>query len=53
VLLRVGDVLGEAPLVVATGGWSPFLRQHLDLVHHTDPHLVLRGIHALMILNPA
>ncbi len=48
---RVRDALGEDPVVVATGGWGAFLRQHLDAIDHVEPHLVLRGIRALMALN--
>ena len=50
-LRRTADALGAAPAVVATGGWSPFLAEHLDAIDDVDPHLVLRGIRVLMQLN--
>ncbi|HMB94199.1 MAG TPA: hypothetical protein VKP65_25340, partial [Rhodothermales bacterium] len=49
-LRRIAATLGEQPIVVATGGWSPFLADHID-IDYLDPHLVLRGIGALMQLN--
>jgi type III pantothenate kinase len=49
---RLTDTLPDAPVVVATGGWSHFLREHLpDRIPQHAPHLVLRGVHALMRLN--
>lgn len=48
---RISVSLGEQPVVVATGGWSPFLEERLDAINHVDPHLVLRGVRALMLLN--
>ena len=48
---RIGARLDEKPVVVATGGWSPFLKEHLDAIDHIDPHLVLRGIRVLMMLK--
>lgn len=50
-LHRTAEALGAAPVVVATGGWSPFLAKHLDEIDDVDPHLVLRGIRVLMTLN--
>lgn len=50
-LHRISQRLDEPPVVVATGGWSPFLEKHLDAIDHVDPHLVLHGIRALMTLN--
>ena len=44
---------GPPPVVVSTGGWGAFLHDHLDGIDHHDPHLVLRGVHALMALNDA
>ena len=48
---RIGARLDEKPVVVATGGWSPFLKEHLDTIDHIDPHLVLHGIRVLMKLK--
>ena len=48
---RISKSLDENPFVVATGGWSPFLNEHLDAIDHVDPHLVLHGIRVLMMLN--
>ncbi len=50
-LARVREALGEAPLVVATGGWGAFLQSHLDEIDLVEPHLVLHGIRVLMALN--
>lgn len=50
ILQRIADVLGEQPIVVATGGWSAFLAEHIP-IDHLDPHLVLQGIAELMRLN--
>lgn len=35
---------GRAPSVIATGGFSAFLRQHSSLIAHHEPSLVLDGI---------
>ena len=51
-LARTEAALGTPPVVVATGGWGPFLAEHLEEVSAVDPHLVLRGVHVLMRLNP-
>jgi len=50
---RLAATLPDAPVVVATGGWSAFLREHLPdgRLARRDPHLVLRGVHALMRLG--
>ncbi len=50
-LARVETELGEAPFVVATGGWGLFLARHLTGIHHAEPHLVLHGVRVLMDLN--
>lgn len=50
-LERLARSLGEEPFVVATGGWSPFLRRHLKAVRCVEPHLVLKGIRLLLELN--
>jgi type III pantothenate kinase len=39
------------PVVVATGGWGALLYERLEGVDHHAPHLVLRGVHALLRLN--
>ncbi len=49
---RVADELGAEPLVVATGGWSALLAQHVDAVDHVEPDLVLHGVRAILDLNP-
>lgn len=41
----------SAPVVVATGGWGALLHERLDSIDHHAPHLVLRGVHALLRLN--
>lgn len=38
---------GSAPTVIATGGFSGFLRQHSSLIAHHEPSLVLDGIRAI------
>lgn len=35
---------GKAPTVIATGGFSSFLRQHSSAISHHEPALVLEGI---------
>ncbi|QXD14303.1 type III pantothenate kinase [Rhodocaloribacter litoris] len=50
-LARLAARLGRRPYVVATGGWAPFLADHLDAIDHVEPHLVLQGIYDLMVLN--
>lgn len=45
---RVTQALGQPPTVVVTGGWHALLRRHLACIDHADPHLVLRGVHAIM-----
>lgn len=51
-LARVTDELGAAPLVVATGGWSELLAEHIDAIDHVEPDLVLHGVRTLLDLNP-
>ena len=48
---RSAAALGGAPVVVATGGWSALLAQHIERIDHVEPHLVLHGIRALMAQN--
>jgi type III pantothenate kinase len=50
-LRRIDEALGEEAFVVATGGWSRLLREHVEDVDAVDAHLVLRGIRILMALN--
>ena len=49
---RIRSALGAAPCIVVTGGWSSLLKEHIDAIDAVDPHLVLHGIHRLMVLNP-
>lgn len=51
-LERLRVVLNPAPIIVVTGGWSSLLHEHLAEIDAMDQHLVLRGIRALMMLNP-
>lgn len=51
-LRQMAAELPATPTVVATGGWGAFLTTHIPGIDHYDPHLVLRGIQALMNLNP-
>lgn len=51
-LHRLGATLDADPVVVATGGWSPLLAEHVGAIDVTTPHLVLEGIRTLMALNP-
>jgi type III pantothenate kinase len=51
-LNRLQCTLDTDPIIVVTGGWAAFLRKHLHAIHDADPHLVLRGIQALMTQNP-
>lgn len=50
-LKRIADTIGEAPYVLATGGWGSLLRDHVDEVREVDPHLVLDGVHRLAEMN--
>jgi type III pantothenate kinase len=47
-LVRIAATLDQPPFVVATGGWSDLLVQNVPIIDDRDPHLVLRGIHALL-----
>lgn len=46
-IARVHNGPGE-PFVVATGGWAPWLSEHVDAIDVVRPHLVLRGVAALL-----
>ena len=48
---RLVEYLGEPPFVVATGGWAPFLQEHVAAIDRVDPYLVLRGIQTLAEMN--
>ena len=48
---RTSNALPSPPVVVATGGWSELLAQHIPMIHHTSPHLVLDGIREIMHRN--
>lgn len=50
-LARIGAALGDAPAVVATGGWSTLLAEEIDAIADVAPHLVLDGIRTLMGIN--
>ena len=52
ILDRIRESLDDYPFVVATGGWSPFLKSTYIDIDRVDPHLVLCGIGVLMRLNP-
>ena len=39
--------LGAPPVVVATGGWAPWLAERLDGIDRVEPHLVLDGVRQL------
>jgi type III pantothenate kinase len=45
---RVELELGTAPHVILTGGWAERISSLLEVPHIVDPHLVPRGILALM-----
>jgi type III pantothenate kinase len=51
-LARVTAELGAAPLVVATGGWSSLLAEHVEAIRHVEPHLVLYGVRDVLERNP-
>lgn len=50
-LRRIDESLGEEAFVVATGGWSRLLHEHIKEVDAVDAHLVLRGVRILMTLD--
>lgn len=50
-LRRIRGTLKAPTYVVATGGWGPFLQEHLE-IDRVEPHLVLEGIRVLMEANP-
>ena len=46
-IARVHEGAGE-PFVVATGGWAPWLSENVPAIDVVRPHLVLRGVAALL-----
>ena len=46
-LRRTVETLGDDPLVVATGGWGPWLAERLPTVDRAETHLVLEGVRLL------
>ncbi|MEM6287935.1 MAG: type III pantothenate kinase, partial [Bacteroidota bacterium] len=44
---RTMEAVGGEPLVVATGGWGPWLAERLPIIDRVEPHLVLEGIRLL------
>ena len=48
-LRRTTDALGGDALVVATGGWGPWLAERLPEVDRVEPHLVHDGIRRLAL----
>ena len=46
-LRRTAGALGAEPVVVATGGWAPWLAEHLDGIDRVVPTLVLDGVRQL------
>jgi type III pantothenate kinase len=48
---RLGQPLPDPPRLVLTGGWSPFLVDHLNAETQHAPHLVLRGVRLLTAMN--
>ena len=45
---RTVRALGGDAFVVATGGWAPWLAEHLDIIDRVEPTLVLDGIRTLI-----
>lgn len=48
---RLAQSLPDTPVLVLTGGWSPFLTDHLDRGGHHASHLVLQGVRLLTVMN--
>lgn len=46
-LRETAAVLAAPPVVVATGGWVPWLAERLDGIDRVEPHLVLDGVRLL------
>lgn len=50
-LKRINRSLGREAFVVATGGWSSVLDEHVPDIDEVAPNLVLEGVKLLMELN--
>jgi type III pantothenate kinase len=48
-LARTADALGAPPVVVATGGWAPWLAERVGGIDVVAPMLVLDGVRALTV----
>ena len=46
-LHRTADALDAEPLVLATGGWGPWLAGRIPQIDRVEPHLVLEGVRLL------
>ena len=46
-LRRTVEALGGDALVVATGGWAPWLAAHVEAIDRVEAHLVLDGVRLL------
>ena len=44
---RAARALPGTPLIVATGGWAPWLAEHTDVVATVEPTLILDGVREL------
>ncbi|GAB5537223.1 MAG: hypothetical protein Rubg2KO_34720 [Rubricoccaceae bacterium] len=44
---RASAALPSAPLVVATGGWAPWLAEHTNAISYVEPTLILDGVRVL------
>jgi type III pantothenate kinase len=50
-LRRMLSELDGEPTIVACGGWGAVLASYIPEIHHTEPHLVLHGVRALVEAN--
>lgn len=48
---RLAQPLPDSPRLVLTGGWGRLLADHLDAEVQHAPHLVLRGVRLLTVMN--
>ena len=46
-LRRTSEALGTDPLVLATGGWGPWLAERVPQIDRVEPNLVLEGVRLL------
>ena len=46
---RTVAALGSDPLVLATGGWAPWLAARVPCIDRVEPHLVLDGVRLLSV----